>query len=133
MKEHMSDRDAHDRLTAHLESHGERAAILRLKGEIDISSAPILAEQLDAITRRDLGDVILDATNVTFMDSTGLHALVKGERAIHENETRMYLVSSQQVQRVLELVLPDPLFAARVDSVDEALAAMDGNQGRDAS
>ena len=69
--------------------------------------------------------VIIDASGVTFMDSTGLHALVEGKKLIHENGTRIVLVPSRQVRRVLELVFPDPLFATRVETIEEALAAID--------
>ncbi|MFP4555071.1 MAG: STAS domain-containing protein, partial [Actinomycetota bacterium] len=69
--------------------------------------------------------VILDATDVTFMDSTGLHALIEGKRTLHEHGSQIFLVPSPQVQRVLELVFPDPLFASRLESVDEALSVID--------
>ena len=48
--------------------------------------------------------MILDATGISFMDSTGLHALVNGKRMIHEAGTRLILVPSPQMRRVLELV-----------------------------
>jgi anti-anti-sigma factor len=111
-------------LTAELEHVNDKTAVLRLSGEIDLSSVHVLGEQFEAIVGQHLPDVIVDATSVTFMDSTGLHALVEGKRALHESGTRIYLVPSSQVRRVLELVFPDPLFAARVASVDEALAAI---------
>lgn len=98
--------------------------ILKLAGEVDLSSAQVLTSQFKAILRDGFSSVVIDATGVTFMDSTGLHALVEGKRLIHENGTEIVLVPSPQVRRVLELVFPDPLFAARVDSVEEALAGL---------
>jgi anti-anti-sigma factor len=98
---------------------------VRLVGEIDLSSAHLLSTQLAQLARPSLSAVILDAAKVGFMDSTGLHALVEGKRALHEMGTEIYLVPSRQVGRVLELVFPDKLFAARVASVDEALAAIE--------
>lgn len=111
-------------LTAELDHVNEQIAILRLFGEIDLSSVHVLGDQFEKIVGQSLPDVIVDATAVTFMDSTGLHAPVEGKRALHENGTRIYLVPSKQVRRVIELVFPDPLFAARVDSVDDALAVI---------
>jgi anti-sigma B factor antagonist len=112
-------------LTAELDHVNDETAVLRLSGEIDLSSVHVLGDQFEAIVAQHLPDVIVDATAVTFMDSTGLHALVEGKRALHESGTRIYLVPSSQVRRVLELVFPDPLFASRVDSVDDALAAIE--------
>ncbi len=57
---------------------------------------------------------------VTFMDSTGLHALVSGKDRIHGSGTTIALIASPQVRRVLELIFPEPLFAARVDTMDQA-------------
>jgi anti-sigma B factor antagonist len=117
---------AEDLLTAELSHLGVGTAILHLAGEVDISSAHVLTSQFETVARSGLTGLIIDATAVTFMDSTGLHALVDGKRLIHESGTRIVLVPSRQVRRVLELVFPEPLFAARMDSMDEAIASMSG-------
>lgn len=65
-------------------------------------------------------EVIVDASSVTFMDSTGLHALVTGKGRMHGSGTTIALIASPQVRRVLELIFPDPLFAARVDTMEHA-------------
>jgi anti-anti-sigma factor len=121
----MQDRNPEDLLTAELRSLSDGAAILLLTGEVDISSAHLLSTQLNMAAKNGLRDVIIDATSVSFMDSTGLHALVEGKRLLHDSGARIVLVPSPQVRRVLELVFPDPLFAARVDSVDDALAIIE--------
>lgn len=112
-------------LTAGFESIRDDAAILRLVGEIDLSTVKILTQQFQVIADREFRAVIIDATEVTFMDSTGLHAFVEGKRMVHETGITIYLVPSTQVSRVLELAFPEPLFAGRFDSVEEALAALD--------
>lgn len=114
-----------DLLSVELEVLRENTVAVRLSGEIDISSAGLLVDQFEALAGREPTSVILDATNITFMDSTGLHALVEGKRTLHERGSQIFLVPSQQVRRVLELVFPDPLFASRLSTVDEALAAID--------
>ena len=121
----MPVKDPDEILATELESHHDDVAILRVAGEIDLSSAPILAKELKLIASGHFRDVVIDATAVTFMDSTGLHALVEGKKAIHQNGMRIYLIPSPQVKRVLDLVFPDRLFAARLDSVAEALSAIE--------
>jgi anti-sigma B factor antagonist len=121
----VKDKTSDDLLVVELEPVREDVVIVRLVGEIDLSSAHLLSTQLAQLARPSLSAVILDAAKVGFMDSTGLHALVEGKRALHEMGTEIYLVPSRQVGRVLELVFPDKLFAARVASVDEALAAIE--------
>ena len=121
----MTDKPSADLLTVELEILRDDAVVVRLDGEVDISSADLLSEQFEAIAGRGATSVILDATEVTFMDSTGLHALVEGKRRLHERGSQIFLVPSQQVRRVLELVFPDPLFASRLNSIEEALGAID--------
>jgi anti-anti-sigma factor len=121
----MQDGPSEDLLTVELSPLGREAAILRLEGEVDLSSAHLLSGQFKIVAKGDLTELIIDATAVTFMDSTGLHALVEGKRLIHDEGTRILLVPSPQVRRVLELVFPEPLFAARMSTVDEARAALD--------
>lgn len=121
----MMGKSSADLLNVEFEVLRENAVVVRLRGEIDISSAGLLVDQFEAIAGREPTSVILDATNVTFMDSTGLHALVEGKRTLHERGSQIFLVPSQQVGRVLELVFPDPLFASRLSTVDEALVAID--------
>jgi anti-sigma B factor antagonist len=120
--------DSHELLTAEHENLKE-AVIVRLSGEIDLSSVHVLNTELKRLAQDEPTNVIVDATKVTFMDSTGLHALVEGKRAIHQNGTRIYLVPSTQVRRVLELVFPDRLFADRLDSVEDALALIEARPG----
>lgn len=102
---------------------GENVGLLQVTGEIDLSSATTLESQFQVLAKRGLTKVIVDASEVTFMDSTGVHALIKGKRAIHETGSAIFLVCSPPVRRVLELISPEPLFAtARLDTIAEALA-----------
>jgi anti-sigma B factor antagonist len=103
---------------------GQGAAVLRLAGDIDLATVDQFREALAALVERHLNDIVIDATGVTFMDSTGLHALVEGKRLIHERGTNIVLVASSPVRRILELIFPEPLFAARVATMEEALAIL---------
>lgn len=118
--------DSEPQLTAEIDEtwQGEGAAVLRVVGEVDLASMNVLTGAFEDLVDRHLTDVIIDATGVTFMDSTGLHALVEGKRRIHEAGTTIVLIASPQVRRSLELVFPDPLFAARVETMEEALTAL---------
>jgi len=52
---------------------GERG--LRLEGELDMATVPLLLEALEVM--RGDGQVRLDLSGLTFMDSSGLHAIVQ--------------------------------------------------------
>lgn len=118
----MADRDRTASLAVQVVERVDGTLIVQLTGEIDISTAEILIDQFRVISAERIQNVILDATGVEFIDSSGLHALIEGKRIIREGGTNLVLVPSQQVRRVLELVFPEPIFAARVDSVEEAFA-----------
>lgn len=103
---------------------GHGAAVLRLEGEIDLATVDHFRQVLDDLVENHPSDVIIDATGITFMDSNGLHVLVEGKRVIHERGSNIVLISSPSVRRVLELVFPGRLFAARVNTMEEALAIL---------
>ena len=112
--------------TSTVEELGDGRAILRLKGEIDIATRPLLDEAMRGVANRGYDAVIMDGTEISFMDSTGWHAFREGKRLIYGEGTKLILVASKAMRHVLELLAPTPLFAARVDSVDEAIALLDG-------
>jgi anti-anti-sigma factor len=107
-------------LSAAIEELRPGAAILSLSGEIDLATASVVASEFENLANRGLTDVIVDARNVTFMDSSGLAAFTEGKRIIHERGSRILLVGSKPVRRILDLVFPEPLFEARFDSIEQA-------------
>jgi anti-sigma B factor antagonist len=71
------------------------------RGEVDISTAPLLRIEL-ADAMRDATSVVIDLTDVTFMDSHGLRVLV--EAMVASNE-RPFVVSaaSPNVRRLIHV------------------------------
>jgi anti-sigma B factor antagonist len=59
-----------------------RRAVLAVKGEIDLATVEGLKEAFDAARLSGADEVWVDLTEVDFMDSTGLSALVSGYRAL---------------------------------------------------
>ena len=60
---------------------GENAYVLALSGELDLYSTPRLVAELEALAP-DGADVVLDLTEVTFIDSTALGAILIGARRL---------------------------------------------------
>jgi anti-anti-sigma factor len=81
------------------------ATVLKLVGELDLASTPILERELAAIEAGDVKKIVIDLAGVGFMDSTGLQALLRArERATQENGAQLALRRGpHQVQRVFEL------------------------------
>jgi anti-anti-sigma factor len=61
--------------TPHLQldtSEQRGRAVLTVRGELDLATAPLLQEQIDALAEAP----IVDLTGVDFVDSTGLRVLI---------------------------------------------------------
>lgn len=75
-----------------------------LGGELDLASAAELVTRLDALAETSAGTVTLDLTDVTFIDSTGLVAILAARQRIVEAGRQLKVRNpSRPVQRVLEL------------------------------
>ena len=75
-----------------------------LTGELDIATAPRLREALIAISNGGETKVVVDMTNLTFMDSTGLAALVGPLKRFRSMNGQIVLRSpGRGVRKVLEI------------------------------
>lgn len=93
-----------------------------------LATESLLADSFRQLADRGLTDLVIDARDVGFMDSTGVHAFLSGKKTIHEKGSRIFLFASPAVLRVLDLLVEGPVFAARFDTIDAALAALDGSE-----
>lgn len=96
-------------------------AVVRLAGEIDLSNASRLQDQLSVLVER--GHVVVDLSEVTFIDSTGLSAFIVGHRRATAAGTGMHLAGATgTVRRLLELTQLDRHLDHH-DALDGALQA----------
>ena len=73
-------------------------------GEIDVLTAPRLHETLQEVVAESPRTLLVDLANVTFIDSTGLGALVVAHRHLEERGGKLRLVSvPPPVAQVLEV------------------------------
>jgi anti-sigma B factor antagonist len=63
---------------ATLETDDGDDPVVRISGEVDLATSPMLRARLDeAVARAARGRVTVDCTGLAFIDSTGLRALVE--------------------------------------------------------
>ncbi len=94
---------------------------LRLAGELDASNVFSLTEPLEEEARQG-GDLTLDLTELTFIDSAGIHLLIRAAKTL-EGRGRMRLLCPEgPVRKVLLLVG----FPTSLDHVVLEPAADDG-------
>jgi anti-anti-sigma factor len=91
----------------------------RLTGEIDFTSAGPVQATLSAMVLPAGGTVIVDLSRVTFIDSSGLGVLVQAHRTALEQDTRLLVVASPPVRKLLALTALDTI----LETHDELTAA----------
>jgi len=102
--------------------------VVALRGEVDFGSAPRLREAL--VKRAVDGDrhVVLDLSDVDFLDSTGLGVLVGALKRFRTVGGDLYMVvTTHRIRAVFELTgltAAFPVYDDRADAVAEAAAAV---------
>lgn len=82
---------------------GPGFARVSLSGELDLATAPKLAEALAQVPS-GTAVVILNVSELSFMDSSGLHVIVNAAARLAETGCRLVLVpGGQQIQRIFEI------------------------------
>ena len=82
----------------------DRLTTVTVTGELDLVSAPVLERELERAYGLDADVILLDLRGLGFMDSTGLHLLVKAQQRAEEAGRRLALTrGGEQVQRLLDL------------------------------
>jgi anti-sigma B factor antagonist len=110
---------------SHLDVSGDDVVIARLSGEVDLSNAAEVGDELaKAVPNSALG-LILDLTATTYLDSSGVHLVFDlAERLrTRQQQLRIVVPTGAPIRRVLRIVeLGDtvPVLA----SVDEAVESV---------
>ena len=80
------------------------AAFVSVSGEVDVATAHELGAQVARAEATDAELIVIDLSRVTFMDSTGLRALLEADARSRENGARLRVTQpSAQVRRLFEL------------------------------
>lgn len=104
---------------------GSDCAAIRVKGEIDVYTAPQLRESVLDLIARGVSHVIADLRDVEFLDSTGLGAIVGGHKRLRTNDGSLVLAASpDRIVRLFRITGLDRAFSL-YSSVPEAIAAED--------
>ncbi len=78
--------------------------LLRISGEVDIQTSPVLDEHLQRVLGNGASSLVVDLGQVTFLDSTGLSVLIAGLRRCQAAGGQLRLVSPRpNVRRVFEV------------------------------
>ncbi|MDQ6804670.1 MAG: STAS domain-containing protein [Actinomycetota bacterium] len=98
---------------------GSGSVRVRVAGELDLSTAPLLEQTLRRAERR-ARLIVLDLRELTFMDSAGLHVIVNASIRASQSRRRLVLVRGpSQVDRLFTMTgAADVLEISDLDTVE---------------
>jgi anti-sigma B factor antagonist len=70
--------------------------VVAVTGELDVYTAPLLEESLGELVAGGKHDIIVDLTDTSFMDSTGLGLLIKALKWTREHDGSLKIVASAE-------------------------------------
>ena len=105
----------------HTTTDSSDVVVVTVVGEVDMTTAPELTKAIDGVagTARK---VVVDLSGVTFLDSSGLNALVRGRRELAAADRELSVVAPPAgvVRHVIGIAQLDATLAP-VDALDDAL------------
>jgi anti-sigma B factor antagonist len=102
---------------------GDRVAVVRLDGRLNMVAAPRLKSTIEDVVDRGSTRVVVDLSDVSFMDSSGLGALIASLKRARQAQGDLRIAGvNDQVGTVLKLTNLDRVLRP-FDSVE---AASDG-------
>ncbi|MGV9841028.1 STAS domain-containing protein [Streptomyces fungicidicus] len=108
---------------------GPDTAILAVRGELDISTAPVLHHRLAEQVAHGRRHLLLDVTEMPFMDSSGLSVIVRTVNEVRDVGGTVSLSGARPVVRRLFDLTGVGLTCPLYDSVDDARRALAGEPG----
>ena len=98
--------------------------LVTLSGEVDIYTAPRLKERMLGLFDAGVRDMIVDLSEVTFIDSTALGVLIGGVRRVGDaGGTMVLVVATRPVERILTVTGLDQVFTIH-QTRDDAFAGL---------
>jgi anti-anti-sigma factor len=98
-------------------SDGDRTTVC-LRGELDLSGVDRAREAVEQAEATDATLLVLDLSQLDFIDSTGLEVLLRAARRAHDNGRRLIVARpSRYIRRLLELTAIDQ----SLDVVDDVV------------
>ena len=115
---------ASQRFVAATEQLENGLPVVSVMGEVDLATAPALEQTLLGAAEDGPGELIVDLTGCSFLDSKGLAALVATRGRLEHSNRRLALVlSNPSVMRVFQITQLDELFEIH----PSLAAAVNGN------
>lgn len=94
-------------------------SVVKLKGEVDIYTAPSLRETIVDTVEKGRYKIVVDLDEVNFLDSTGLGVLVGGLKRVKQHDGELGIICNQEkVLRIFKITGLTKIFKM-FESIDE--------------
>jgi anti-sigma B factor antagonist len=103
------------------ESVDDQTQLVQIYGDVDLKTARSFRGALDEAAQDGKERLIVDMSEVPFMDSSGLAALIGAQKAFRE-QTRLIVVCPDNLRRIFEVTRLDSIVSV-VGTLPEALVA----------
>jgi anti-sigma B factor antagonist len=107
------------------------AHVVTVTGELDLHTTGPIRDTLAPLAEKGDGDLILDLTGISFVDSTALGVLVSTAKRLRERDAELVVVTDDpRLRRLLEITGLLGAFAHEptlADAVERVAAARDGD------
>ncbi len=101
--------------------------IVTPRGEVDLATSPRLKAALDRLVVAGHVRLVVDLREVSFLDSTGLGALIGGRRRAHAFKGSFSLVFEDgSLSRLFQVTSLDKVFAIHASTEDAVTATRGG-------
>ncbi|MDP6541826.1 MAG: STAS domain-containing protein [Phycisphaerales bacterium] len=112
----------HKRMKIDIEKIDDTVVIV-LRSDVDMSQSITLREFLKPLLQTPSGKIIVDLTEVNYMDSSGLATLIEALQICKQYNTHFIICSlSVGVRSIIELARLDTIFDIRENREDALLA-----------
>ena len=89
----------------------EHEVRLTLHGELDLMTAPVMKEAIETATGNGYRRMVIDLSELRFIDSTGLHLLVEAQRRMMAKRGETVMLSpTPHVAKVFQVMGLDRIF-----------------------
>ncbi|MGI6114141.1 MAG: STAS domain-containing protein [Mahellales bacterium] len=85
---------------------------VKLSGEVDIYNSPNFKHQMTMLIEQKNGNIILDCTDLTYIDSTGLGVLISILKRVREYGGRIYITNLKPyIKKIFVITELDKVFS----------------------
>ena len=105
------------------------ASMIDLEGEVDVYTAPQLKQQIINMLDSGVYHVIVNLSNVEYLDSTALGVLIGGLKRLRErNGTLDLICPNPRIRRIFEITGLDKIFDI-YSTEEDAIAKVESKEG----